>query len=678
VDKNTHRHTNLLANESSPYLLQHKHNPVNWQAWNESAWEQARRENKLVLISIGYSACHWCHVMEHQTFEDESAAQLMNEHFVCIKVDREERPDVDQIYMIAVQLMTGHGGWPLNCFATPDGRPVYGGTYFQTAQWKQILLNLADLWKNNPDQVYHYAEQLTAGLQQAELISVKKQGAEISAETLVASWKNWSLRIDNTEGGPNKAPKFPLPNNYQFLLQLGQTDLLPENENQVLNDHVALTLQKMARGGIYDQVGGGFARYSTDELWKVPHFEKMLYDNAQLVSLYAEAYRIQPVPIYKETVYDTLAFLRRELSAPEGVYYSALDADSEGEEGKFYTWTKEELQQAMGADFAQFETVYHIDELGLWEEEHYILMRKMNAQTAEPGISYPKLAEWKQLLLQARASRIRPGLDDKSLCSWNALLIKGYTDAYLAFGDDSLLDFAKHSATKLLACFSTGNGGLFHTYKNGQGRINGFLEDYCFTLEALIALYEATFETNWLDSATALCEYTLAHFADPQSGFFFFTSSADKALIARKLELSDNVVPASNSSMAKALFRLGHLLGKEEYLEKARHMLGAVQTEMRQYGAGYSNWALLQLWLTQPFYEVAIVGKDVDEMRKSFHRHGLANVIFAGSKSASTLPLLLNRHSEGTTQIFVCHNNACQAPVTSVDQALALLRPRLA
>jgi uncharacterized protein YyaL (SSP411 family) len=673
------KYTNALIRESSPYLLQHAHNPVNWQTWNEDARKQARTENKLILVSIGYSACHWCHVMEHESFEDESIAQIMNKHFICIKIDREERPDIDQIYMTAVQLMTGHGGWPLNCFTTPDGQPVYGGTYFQKDQWKSILQNLTDLWKNDSDKVYQYAEQLSTGVKQSGLLAKPDPAEELTAQILLRSWKLWSTRIDDVEGGPNRAPKFPLPNNYSFLLRYAETGLAAGSQ-QVLSEHVHLTLRKMAYGGIYDQLGGGFARYSTDSLWKAPHFEKMLYDNAQLVSLYAEAWQLSKDPLYKQIVYETLGFICRELSSPEGVFYSALDADTEGEEGKFYTWTKEELRILLGDDFSVFAAYYNINEDGLWEHGNYILLRKKEGATiaAEFSLSMEQLnsmlAAQKEKLLHARNKRPSPGLDDKSLCSWNALMAKGYTDAYRIFGESSFLDCARRNVQCLLKQFRKTDGGLFHCYKQGKAYINGFLEDYSFTIEACLALYEITFDAILLEEATVLGEYACRHFQDAKSRMFYFTSDEDEVLIARKFELSDNVIPASNSSMAKALFLLGRHLEKEKYLNDAKTMLLYMQKEIEQYGAGYSNWAQLQLWMCRPFSELVIVGKDVDEKRKILQQHYLPNLIFAGSNNASDLPLLKNRYKEGITLIYICREKTCLSPVTDVSEALKLLQ----
>jgi hypothetical protein len=436
----------------------------------------------------------------------------------------------------------------------------------------------------------------------------------------------------------------------------------------------------MAWGGIYDQVGGGFARYSTDALWKAPHFEKMLYDNAQLVSLYSEAYRAKPDALYKQIVYETLAFINREHTAPSGAFYSAIDADSEGEEGRFYVWKKEELEELLGIDFPLFAACFSINEQGLWEHGNYILLRtqEFDAIAREFGISeaelQEKMATAKRILLEKRSKRVRPGLDDKSLCSWNALMVKGYVDAYRSFQEHVWLESALKNMHLLLHQMRRPDGGLFHSFKNGKSTINGFLEDYSFTIEACLALYEATFEAFWLNQAAELCEYTLKHFQDNESGFFYFTSSLDPALIVRKFELSDNVIPSSNSSMAKCLFQLGHFLGNEQYIAHASRMLLKVQNEIENYGAGYSNWAILHLWLCKPFFEIAIVGKDVDEKHKILYKHYLPNMIFAGSQSASDLPLLKNRYKEGSTLMYVCRDQSCQAPLSEIEDVLEVLQ----
>ena len=670
------KYTNALIDETSPYLLQHAHNPVNWYAWNDETLEKAKHEDKLILVSIGYSACHWCHVMEHESFEDEVVAKIMNQHFICIKVDREERPDIDQIYMLAVQLMTGQGGWPLNCFALPDGRPVYGGTYFPKEQWINILNNLADVYQNERDKAMDYAIRLTEGIKQAELIKVKEQQDEFTIETLQQSFTKWKSHFDKVEGGPNRAPKFPLPNNYQFLMRYSFSPAIRKESREEALQHVHLTLQKMAYGGIYDQIGGGFSRYSVDHYWKAPHFEKMLYDNAQLVTLYSEAFQATKNPLYKQVVYETLTFVERELTSAEGAFYSALDADSEGEEGKYYVWKKEELQIILKENFNLFADYFNINEHGLWEHDNYILLRnesdeaialKYNISVESLQISINKI---KKQLLGIREQRIHPGLDDKILTSWNALMLKAYTDAYTVFDEQLFLDIAIKNATFILSKQLRTDGGLNHNYKNGRSTINGYLEDYCFTIEALIALYEATFIENYLHQANKLMEYCISHFQDKKSGLFYFTSDEDKALISRKMELSDNVIPASNSSIAKSLFKLGHHFETENYSIMSRKMLNNMLSEIVNYGAGYSNWAMLLLHFTQPFYEVAVVGSGSIKKRKEFNKHYFPNSVFAGGTTESDLPLLKNRNVNERTFIYVCSDKTCSKPVSEVSEAV--------
>ncbi len=668
MNSHPHKHTNALIHETSPYLLQHAHNPVNWLAWNEASLEKAKTENKLILISVGYSACHWCHVMEHESFEDENVAKLMNDHFICIKVDREERPDIDQVYMLGVQLMTGQGGWPLNCFALPDGRPIYGGTYFPKSNWMNILLNLADLYQQEPEKAIDYAKQLTEGVRLAELVKTNPEEASFKIETLHKSVKTWKTRLDKVDGGPDKAPKFPLPNNYQFLLRYAH-----HTKDEELLDHIQLTLKKMAYGGIYDQIGGGFSRYSVDHLWKVPHFEKMLYDNAQLVTLYCEAYQKTKDPLYKQIVYEILAFVERELTSPDGGFYAALDADSEGEEGKYYVWTRFELQELLKEKFDLFADYYNVNQRGFWEHENYILLRHEEEETIAKrnNISTEELQKFiresKKQLLKVREQRIRPGLDNKIITSWNALMIKAYADAYTVFDENYFKEIALKNGDYLIKNCQDEKGKLFHL---NTGAVNGFLEDYAWTIEAFIALYEISFDESHLYKANDLMLYVLEHFKDENSGMFYFTSDQDKALISRKMELSDNVIPASNSGIAKSLFLLGHHFGLPDYITMSSKMLNNVLGELEQYGAGYSNWAILMLYFTAPFHELAIVGKAVDEKRKSLHKHYIPNKIFAGSASESSLPLLLNRQKREETLIYVCRNNTCSAPVKEMDEAL--------
>jgi uncharacterized protein YyaL (SSP411 family) len=669
-------HTNRLINQTSPYLLQHAHNPVDWYPWGDEALDRAKAENKLLLISIGYSACHWCHVMERESFESEETAALMNDLFVCIKVDREERPDVDQVYMNAVQLISGQGGWPLNCFALPDGRPVYGGTYFRPGQWREVLRSLADLHAKDPEKVLRYAEELTKGVRRSEWVEAAPTASPFTLAELEAVYKPWQAYFDRNEGGMNRAPKFPLPNNYQFMLRYWKAT----GDASAL-EHVRLTLDKMAFGGIYDHLGGGFARYSTDSLWKVPHFEKMLYDNGQLLELYAEAFRATGDPLYAKVVRETAEFVARELTSPEGAFYSALDADSEGVEGKYYIWSKEELESLLGEAFPLFRDAYNINSVGFWEDGHYIPLRKQRdaALAAAHGLDEAevraRLDKARGLLLAVREKRIRPGLDDKTLTSWNALMAKGYVAAYEALGDPAYLAAAERNLAFLLAGGRREDGGLHRTYKAGRFSINGFLEDYAFMAEALTALYQATFEEKWLKAANDLIDYAITHFRDPVSGLFHFTSDLDKPLVARKMEIMDNVTPASNSSMARALFLVGSCYGDQCWLDMAAAMLNQVKEDMPGYASGYSNWGMLALNLAAPFHEVVIAGPDAERFRKELAGHYLPNTLVAGAKEPSSLPLLENRFAPDRTSIYVCRNRVCNLPVASVPEAMALVQP---
>jgi len=670
--KETHAHTNRLSKETSPYLLQHQHNPVDWYPWGEEAFKKAKDENKLLLISIGYSSCHWCHVMEHESFEDDSVAKIMNDHFVAIKVDREERPDVDQVYMNAVQLMTGRGGWPLNCFALPDGRPVFGGTYFPKEQWLDVLGKLNETWKTQPQEVLNYAEKLTEGVKQSDLVQVNETEAEFQVKTLTETVEKWKSRMDYKEGGPDKSPKFPLPNNYLFLHRYGHL----AGDQKVL-DQVYLTLDKMAYGGIYDQIRGGFSRYSTDELWKAPHFEKMLYDNGQLLSLYSEAYQSTKKELYKEVVYDTYDWLMAEMVSKEGAFYSALDADSEGEEGKFYVWSEEELKQILGADFEFAKKLYNVNAKGRWEHGNYILLRDASAADfiAKEGMTSAEFHEQKDrvnvALLKRRDTRIRPGLDDKTLTSWNALTITGLADASVTFKEKKFLDASIKNAEFIWKSQHRADGGLNHSFKDGRSTINGYLEDYSFTAQAFISLYQATLDEVWLERAEALTSYALKHFHDSASGMFFFTSDEDPPLITRKMEIDDNVIPASNSSMAHVLHTLGTYYDRKEWIDLSLKMLHNVQERIPEYGGGFSNWAMLMLHEVYPYYELAVMGKDPEILVQEFSEEFIPNKLFMGANNdKSKIPLLEYKFVQGENMIYVCVQKSCKMPVSTVKEAL--------
>lgn len=608
------KHTNALINESSLYLQQHAHNPVNWVSWSKTAFQQAEREHKLVLVSIGYSACHWCHVMEHECFEDDEVASWMNQHFVCIKVDREERPDVDQVYMNAVQLMTQRGGWPLNCFTLPDGRPIYGGTYFPKDQWIHILKSLWHSYTHEPEKVNEYATQLTEGVVNSELIQKATVIDKFSLDKLNELVRRWQAKFDNLEGGPTHAPKFPLPNNYLFLLHLSQWQ-----NNTAIQQYVCLTLEKMARGGIYDQLGGGFSRYSVDMLWKVPHFEKMLYDNGQLLSLYAQAYRFNPQPDFLRVMNQTLLWLEREMLGKEGGIFAAQDADSEGVEGKYYVWTPQEVRATLGKDADWYLKLYNPNNKGYWEEDQWILLRNQSWEAfvkENPSVTISAIETANAQLFSERKRRIAPVTDTKCLTAWNALTITGLIDCYRATKDESFLRLALKSGNWIVNYQLQGDGKLWHTRQNNTSSINGFLEDYAFTIEAFLQLYQTTADSIWLEKAEMLLETTFDDFYDSNSGMFYFTPN-DYELIARKMEINDNVIPASTGVMAHNLLSLGLLKENESWISISKQMLSNIYDGMEMYGSGYSNWAMLLQRFLRPQCVIHVHGKvDMEEKNR--------------------------------------------------------------
>ncbi len=675
----SHKFTNDLINETSPYLLQHAHNPVNWKAWNPESLAQSKKENKLMLISVGYAACHWCHVMEKESFEDSTVANLMNSKFIAIKIDKEERPDIDQVYMSAVQLMTGRGGWPLNVIALPDGRPIWGGTYFPKEQWINALNQVQDAYNTNPEKLIEYADRLSEGMKQLSLVSPNENEIKFDSDTLIKALDNWSTSFDRIKGGLNVNPKFMMPNNYQFLLRYAH-----QTKNDDLNKYVINTLDKISYGGVYDHVGGGFSRYSTDDKWHVPHFEKMLYDNAQLISLYSEAYLKTTNNWYKQVVYETLHFIETELTSSEGAFYSSLDADSLNnsnklEEGAFYVWNKKELQGLLAGDFELFSEYYNINDYGVWEHNNYVLIRntsdsefvKKNRLDLDSFLNKQK--EWKKTLFKAREKRKRPRLDDKTLTSWNALMLKGYVDAFKAFNDMSFLDAALKNATFIEKNQLDNSGKLWHNYKEGKSTINGYLEDYAATIEAFISLYEVTLDEKYLRLSKTMVDYVENHFYDTTSGLYFFTSNLDDSLVSRNIESLDQVIPASNSIMAKNLYKLYHYFSNPKYLKKSKTMLHNIQPSIVEYPSGYSNWMDLYLNFSGTFYEVVVTGKEAKRKIQKINQNYYPNKIIAGTDKTSENPLFKGRFKENGTHIFICQDNACKYPVTSVKEALSLM-----
>jgi uncharacterized protein YyaL (SSP411 family) len=669
--------SNALIHETSPYLLQHAFNPVNWKAWNSETLALAKKENKLLIISVGYSACHWCHVMEEESFENDSIAKIMNANFISIKVDREERPDVDKVYMNAVQLMTGSGGWPLNCIALPDGRPIFGGTYFTKEQWSKVLISISKLYKDSPEKAIAFAENLTKGIQESQLITLNKKTPNFVEKDIVEAVDLWKTQIDTIYGGFKGAPKFPMPNSLDFLLRYGY-----QFKDTKVAAYLNNTLTKIAYGGIYDPIAGGFSRYAVDEKWHIPHFEKMLYDNAQLVSIYAKAYIASKNDLFKEVVIESLNFIKEELTAENGAFYSSLDADSknklgEKEEGAFYEWTEPELQLILGSDFELFKDFYNINSYGFWEKEKYVLIRNSSkkAFAAKHKLSLfalnDKINTWKKNLKTARNKRSKPNLDDKVLTSWNALMIQGYVDAYRAFGNLEYLEMALKNANFIIEKQRRRDGGLNRNFKNGLSTINAYSEDYATIIQAYISLYEVTLDEKWLTTSTELMEYLFANFFNEKNGMFHFTSKEDENLIARKYEVIDGVIPASNSLIANSLFKLGHYYSNNKYLKTAEQMLNNIKEDVKNSPGNYSNWLHLMINFTKPFYEVVVAGNEALEVNKSLIKKYTPNILIAGtSEENNTVPLLNYKFNEDETFIYVCVNGTCKKPEVNLEKAL--------
>lgn len=675
-----HKHTNALIHETSPYLLQHAHNPVDWRPWNDETLKEARESNKMMIISVGYSACHWCHVMEHESFEDSTVAAFMNTFFIPIKVDREERPDVDDVYMTACQLSNSRGcGWPLNAFALADGRPVWAGTYFPKDQWMNILQQFSKLQENNPQKLEEFARNLQEGFKNIDAVDVPDENADISDIDFAGAMNQFKSQIDPTYGGRSGAPKFPMPNNYELLLKWGH-----EMNDEDATNLVYTTLDNMAQGGIFDPIAGGFARYSVDGQWKVPHFEKMLYDNAQLLDLYSQAYKKSKNPLYKKTIDKIVDWLAAEMLDESGGFYSALDADSEGEEGKFYVWTFDEINDILGSgtDLDIFIDRYQITKPGNWEHGNNILHHKTSIQKLAKKYNLTEdeidaSIEASLLKLKPiRDKRVRPGLDDKILTGWNALLAHGLIEAYFATGNEKAKSLADNNIKFLLKTQLEEDGRMHRTYKKGKSTINAFLEDYAATIRALIRYYQLTLDEQYLHMADEITQYVLTHFSEDDTQLFFYTSDLDSPLVTRKKELSDNVIPASTSIMGRNLLALGHYLNKEEYIKRAHDMALSMKNTVWNSAqpSFYSNWLQLYNSLLNPPFEVAILGKDAMEKAHEWQAHYTPNALVLGGSEEGTLALLKDKLQEGSTMIYVCQNKVCKFPVEEVDKALTMLK----
>lgn len=658
--------SNRLARSTSPYLLQHAHNPVDWFEWGKEALEKSVNEDKPMLVSIGYSSCHWCHVMERESFENKDIADIMNEYFVCIKVDREERPDIDHIYMEAVQAMNQSGGWPLNVFLTPDQKPFFGGTYFPPSNWGQLLIQIHKAFQQKRSEINESAEDLKNHLQTLELNRFAKQSEIVaSKESIERMFTTLATRFDKKWGGIEKAPKFVLPSIWHFLLRYYFS-----TKNTEALHLVTHTLKQIAYGGIYDQLAGGFSRYSVDAEWFAPHFEKMLYDNAQLVSLYSEAYAITKDELFKEVVYETTAWLKNEMTHPGGGFYSALDADSEGVEGKFYTWTEEEIKEILGDQSELITHYYHASPEGNWEHGRNILNRG-HGDELRPAPA--ELAALKKKLLLVRSKRIRPGLDDKILTGWNAMTIHGLIDAYKSFGDEMFLSLALENIS-FIETFLMEDGKVYRAFKNKHSETEGFLEDYAYLIQAYISLYQVTFNEGWLYKARNWCDYVMADFLDDEDGYFHFSSRSAEQLIASKKEIFDNVIPASNSVMARNLHTLGILLDHEAWKDQSIRMTSRLATLIESEPGYMSHWGILLSEIVHGISEVVISGEEVLRLRYELHQHFLPFTVTLGTRDKSELALLTGRDARpNETLIYVCQNKTCKLPVESIESILEQL-----
>ncbi|MEA1784609.1 thioredoxin domain-containing protein [Arenibacter sp. GZD96] len=677
----TQKHTNALIHESSPYLLQHAHNPVHWYPWRQNVLQYAQKENKLLLVSIGYAACHWCHVMEHECFEDEDVAEVMNRNFINIKIDREERPDIDHVYMDALQMITGSGGWPLNIIALPDGRPFWGATFVKKVPWVQALEQLSTLYRTEPEKVITYATQLSEGIKSINLIPKAKDTTLCTLSQLGHAVQKWAQTFDNQMGGYLCAPKFMMPNHLEFLLFYAT-----QNKDEAIMSYVNTTLTAMAYGGIYDQIGGGFARYAVDTKWHVPHFEKMLYDNGQLISLYAKAYAVTKNQWYKQVVEETITFCCRELHSAENAFFSSLDADSltpEGdlEEGAYYVWTENELKVLLTDRFPIFRDYYNINDYGHWEQGRYVLIRKTSNQelAQKHGISVAHLTEiiddCKQDLLMVRAKRNAPRRDDKIITSWNALMLNGLIDAYRYVGHETFLKLALNLAHFIAENLTKKDGSLYRTYKNGKASLNAYLEDYAALIAAYINLYQVVFDEKWLFKAKALHAYCLTYFYDSESGLFSFTSSEDDFFIRKTIETYDNVIPSSNSIMAQNSFLLSRFFSDVQYDQVCQKMAVTMQKEYLANPQSYAHWLHLVLYYKLPFYEIGMVGEDYLKKAREISSHYVPNAILAATKQDSRIPLLQQRYVKDKTLYYCCVGGACQLPDTESSSILKIVSP---
>ena len=662
-----YNYTNDLVNETSPYLLQHAHNPVNWKPWSDKAFQLAKEKNKLIVLSIGYSSCHWCHVMEEESFEDPQVATLMNENFVSIKVDREERPDVDIIYQTALELIQGSGGWPLNAIMLPNGKPVYLGTYHDKTSWQNVLAKFSSEYNTNPKQLEQYAELLTKGVQEVYSNTTGNQNESINKDLIKSSVTKVSKQWDKEWGGNLGQQKFIMPSELNFLLEYSII-----TNNSEVRKHVKNTLDNIKKGGIHDQIGGGFFRYSTDSYWKFPHFEKMLYDNAQILSLYAKAFSVYKDDAYKQVIESTIQFLETEMNNEEGGYFSAIDADVDGKEGDYYNWTKDELKTVLGEDFTLFSKFYSIGKETLKEGKYlpsntFSVEEFAHTNAISIAALQNKISKWQSSLLKARKTRLQPKKDDKIITSWNALLVKGYIDAYMALGDAKNLQRAKRTFNYLIKN-NYQDKTLVHTFKKGSKVKDVFLEDYAFMIQSALLLYKVTFDLNYLNIANELNQNVLANYSD-SSGLLTFSPTNE--LITKIIRTDDGVLPSANAIMAKNLLELGHINYDTSFLKKSKEMVALVSGKFKEYPQNFGNWGVLMLNNTYPYFEIVVVGPKANSLINQLNSYYIPNMLLIGSTIESDLPLLKNRYVDNETYIYVCQNNTCKMPIQNVEKVLS-------
>ena len=665
--------TNRLYLETSSYLLQHAQNPIYWQRWNENLYSDFNTEEKLIVVSIGYSSCHWCHVMEKETFEDDKVANYMNQNFISIKVDREENPEIDNIYMTATQMMTGSGGWPLNVVCLPDGRPVYGGTYHTKEQWLEVLGKIQNLYENNKEQLYVFAKKVEKGIQEVNRFEYTKEASSFKSEILKNEMAYWSQNWDTVNGGEQQSQKFITPVKFNYIQQYQYLE-----KDQKIKSYYENTLENIANSGIVDHLKSGFYRYTVDPEWKIPHFEKMLYDNAQLLTLYSTAYKEFKNPLFKSTVYKTFEFLKKQMKNKEGGYYAAIDADNDKGEGRYYIFNSDEIKKIADSDLLLVQDYYRINLNKPFDKSFYHLrltddleglLKKYSLTTDQLN---KKREAWEIKFESLKKDREFPLIDNKIITSWNALMISGLVCAFEAFGDTIFINHAEETFRFLLKnLFSSGK--LMHTYQANEAKIEANLEDYAFTIQAALDLYKNTGTILYLEQANKLTQQAIKKFNTSENPFLTFTESP--VLFSEIVSVDDNVIPSANAIMAMNLWKMGHLLGNEDFSNIAKNMLEGISSFFRDgRSSDYSQWAKLIAIEAYSFKEVVIVGSEAKKLNKELQQNYLPNVLFQISEKESEMPLLKDRFFEGETLIYVCENKVCLMPVTKVTEALKFLK----